>query len=137
MEGNLDCFTFSLHGPDLPAIRAVQGTTVSALWEAVDISTGPMSPQYIAFYPKCTGLVGIPSLCVGWLANHPGDNTNQLQAVFHTDSPTAKHARIVEQSGKQPLVSTFIAHWGREKWPPFCRRPIRVHILDWKYMNFK
>ena len=27
-------------------------------------------------------------------------------------------------------------HWNETKWLPFCRRPLWMHFLEWKWMNF-
>ena len=32
--------------------------------------------------------------------------------------------------------STFLTHWGRDKWPPFSRRHLQMHFLEWKCINY-
>ena len=29
-----------------------------------------------------------------------------------------------------------LTHWGRDKWPPFSRRHLQMHFLEWKCINF-
>ena len=34
------------------------------------------------------------------------------------------------------LYSLSLTHWGRDKWPPFRRRPFQMHFLEWKCVIF-
>ena len=36
----------------------------------------------------------------------------------------------------QPFYTLFLTHWGRDKWPQFCRWHNRLHFLKWQLLNF-
>ena len=67
---------------NLPAIRAMQGTVTVTSEKILGIPMGPISPQGIVAYSKCTGPVGSPSVYSDWPIT-PYD-TRQLQAMCHT-----------------------------------------------------